>query len=40
MFLVKWRDADGSISEESLSEKELGQKWADMHLDIISVRPL
>ncbi len=40
MFLVKWRGADGSISEENLSEKELGQKWADMQLDIISVRPL
>jgi hypothetical protein len=40
MFLVKWREADGSILEESLSEKELGQKWVDMRLDIISVRPL
>lgn len=39
MYLVKWKE-NGLISEEALSEKELGQKWIDMRIDIISIRPL
>lgn len=40
MFLVEWRDAAGTVSENILSEKELLQKWGDLTLDIFSVRPL
>ena len=39
MYLVKWKE-NGFISEKPLSEKELGQKWIDMRIDIISIRPL
>lgn len=39
MYLVKWKE-NGLISEKTLSEKELGQKWTDMRIDIISIRPL
>lgn len=39
MYLVKWEE-NGLISEKALSEKELGQKWTDMRIDIISIRPL
>lgn len=39
MYLVKWKE-NGLISEKTLSEKELGQKWIDMRIDIISIRPL
>lgn len=39
MYLVKWKE-NGFISEKALSEKELGEKWVNMRIDIISIRPL
>lgn len=40
MFLVTWRDAAGNVVKNTLSERELLQKWGDLTLDIFSVRPI